>query len=145
MPQSIEKYTLQIKSVKSTSLWTFKVTILVLGFYFLVVLPCTQIFFRTHPWLYKHADILFFTLVVVFTLYKSKLTKLGFSTKYLNQHLVLGLLAGGLLLLSLPILKTGLEVTGLVDHELFGEMPQGDVLYSLNMLLEKDNSFLVGL
>ncbi|SVD87761.1 uncharacterized protein METZ01_LOCUS440615, partial [marine metagenome] len=91
---------MKIKCVESTSSWQFKVPILIIGVYFLVILPCTQIFFRTHPWLYKYTDIIFFTMVVILALYKTNLTELGFSKKYLNQHLVLGLIAGGILLFS---------------------------------------------
>ena len=126
---------MRIKRVESTSCWPFKVPILILGFYFLIVLPCTQFFFRTYPWLYKYADILFFSIVVIFALYKTNPAQLGFATKYLNQHLVLGLITGGILLLSLPLLETGLEITDLTDHELFGENPR-KVSYDLNFLKE---------
>ena len=128
---------MQIKNVESTSSWTFRVPILILGIYFLVILPCTQIFFRTHPWLYRYTDILFFTLVVLFALYKVDLAELGFSTKYLSQHLVMGVISGGLLLLSLPLLELGLEATGLTEHKIYAEKYKKDASYNLNFLLEK--------
>ena len=128
---------MKIKCVKSTGSLQFKVPILIIGVYFLVILPCTQIFFRTHPWLYKYTDIIFFTMVVMLAAYKTNLTELGFSKKYLNQHLVLGLIAGGILLFSLPLLETGLKSTGLIDHELFGEKSQSHVSNSLSSLPEQ--------
>ena len=128
---------MQIKSVESTSSWPLKVPILILVFYFLVVLPSTQIFFRTYPWLYKYADVIFFTVVAMFASYRTNLTELGFSAKHLNQHLVLGLITGGILLLSLPLLKIALESIDLTDHEIFGKQPQGDVSYNWSSLLEK--------
>ena len=111
--------------------------ILIVGVYFLVILPCTQIFFRTHPWLYKYTDIIFFTIVVMLAAYKTNLTELGFSKKYLNQHLVLGLIAGGILLFSLPLLETGLESIGLIHHEFFGEKSQSHVSNNLSSLPEQ--------
>jgi membrane protease YdiL (CAAX protease family) len=76
-------------------------------------------------------------MVVILALYKTNLTELGFSKKYLTQHLVLGLIAGGILLFSLPLLETGLKSTGLIDHELFGEKSQHHDLNSLSLLPEQ--------
>ena len=115
---------------------------MILGFYFLVILPATQIFFRTHPWMHKYADLLFFIIVVLFISYKTNLSQLGFSKKYLYQHIVLGLISGGALLFSLPIFEIGLEATGLLDHKIFGEKSEIDVSYDLRLLLEKTATVL---
>lgn len=128
---------MQIKNVESTGCWSFKVSILILGIYFLLVFPCAQIFFRTNPWLYRYTDILFITVVALFAFYKTGFTALGFSTKYITQHLNLGLLTGGILLANLPLLEFGLERAGLSNHELFTEKPQSDVSYNFSLLIEK--------
>ena len=128
---------MRIKTVESTSSWPFKVPILVLILYVFVVLPSTQIFFKTNLLLYEYADILFFAGIVLVISYKTNLVELGFSAKYLNQHLVIGLISGGTLLLSLHLLNLGLEATGLTDHKIFEGRSESITSHDLSFLLGK--------
>ena len=111
-----------IKNIGSTSSWGLKIPVLILVFYFVIILPCTQILFRSHPWIYNHTDTLFFTAVVIFIFIRFNLVEIGFSTKYLKQNLILGLISGWIILLSLPVLNAGLEVADLTSHKLVGEI-----------------------
>ena len=128
---------MKIKCVESTSSWQFKVPILIVGVYFLVILPCTQILFRSHPWIYNHTDTLFFAAVVIFIFIRFNLIEIGFSTKYLKQNLILGLISGWIILLSLPVLNAGLEVADLTSHKLVGRNSISDFSFNFKFLLEK--------
>ena len=44
---------------------------------------------------------------------------------------------GGTILISLPLLDTAIEVTGLADHELFGKRSKKEVLHDFSSLIEK--------
>ena len=105
----------------------------------MVILPYSQIFFRTHPWLYKNADVMIFAVVVatLLTLYRNNLSALGFSTGHLKQHLVLGAFAGGTIILCLPLLDVGLSVTGMAEHELFTGRLDDQSLFHTASLPEK--------
>lgn len=126
-----------IKNIGLTSPWGFKIPILCLVFYFLIVLPCTQIFFRSYPWIYNHTDILFFTAVVVLIFIKFSLIEIGFSTKHLKQNLILGLISGGIILVSLPVLNAGLELVDITSHKLIKNNPISDFSFNFRFLLEK--------
>ncbi len=129
---------MKINRIEITSPWPFKIPVMVLCVYFFVILPCTQLFFRTHPWLYKFSDDAFFALVVMvlMAIFKNNLSALGLSSRYLKQHLVVGAVAGSCILLCLPLLELGLNITGLAEHELLaGEVKEN--LYDTGVLTEK--------
>ena len=109
---------MQIKKVESTGTCELKITALVLAAYFLVIFPLTRIFFRSNPWLYENADIIFLVLVIVLLLAVKKVnsTELGFSTIYLKQHLTVGVVCCLTVLLTLPVLAAGLDFLGMAKH-----------------------------
>ena len=109
---------MQIKKVEPTGTCELKITALVLAAYFLVIFPLTRIFFRSNPWLYENADIIFLVLVIVLLLAVKKVnsTELGFSTIYLKQHLTVGVVCCLPVLLTLPVLAAGLDFLGMAKH-----------------------------
>ena len=127
---------MQNKSNKPDTLWSSNITVSILCFYLFFILPVTNIFFRTNPWLFKYSDIIYFFAVVLFALYRLNVNALGFPTKHLKQHLVVGIISGGILLLSLPLLDFGIDLTGLADHELFANRPKNNILDNLYSLAE---------
>ena len=127
---------MQIKSVNSSDPVSFKGPIITLCIYFGAIVPITKIFFHTIPWVYKYGDIIFFSAVILLILRKSSFNELGFSTKYLNQHLVLGLIASGILLFSLPLLAKGFEILEITDHALLKEQTKVNNLLNICFFLE---------
>ena len=111
---------MQIKKVEPTGTCEFKITALVLIAYFLAIFPLTRIFFRSNPWLYENADIIFLGMVIALLLAAKKVssTELGFSTIYLKQHLTVGAVCCLPVLLTLPVLAAGLDFFGMAKHEL---------------------------
>ena len=111
---------MQIKKVEPTGTCEFKIIALVLAAYFLVIFPLTRIFFRSNPWLYENADIIFLVVVIALLLAAKKVnsTELGFSTIYLKQHLIVGAVCCLPVLLTLPVLTAGLDFFGMAKHEL---------------------------
>jgi len=130
---------LKINRIELTGRWSFKIPVIVLCAYFLVIFPCTQLFFRINPWLYKYSDDMFLAVVVVLlpTVFNIKLSALGFSTHYLKQNLVIGVAAGAGVLLCLPLLETGLSITGLEEHELLAGKVKDNYLFDISTLPEK--------
>ncbi len=102
----------------------FAVTVLVVQFF--IVFPAIQFFFRTHPWLPQYYDLIYYAGIIAFLLASRKIStnELGFSTRFLGQHLLIGSLAGGLLLAALPLLDVLVSVSGLDQHELFQQNRQ---------------------
>ena len=120
-----------------------KITITILGFYFCVVLPCIQIFLRMDPYWSKHSNILFFAFVVIYIAFLINPTDLGFSTKYFNQHIVLGLISGGALLLSIVLLNYVLNAIGLASNNTFSQNIENEVTDIYRNILEKIGLIIV--
>lgn len=79
----------------------------------------------------------YFSTVVLFVLYKKSPNDIGFSTKYLKQHIVLGLIAGSGVVLTIPLLNVILEVLRLTDHDLLRESTQNDISHNFRILFQK--------
>jgi membrane protease YdiL (CAAX protease family) len=120
----------QNKSNKPSSPWTLNKIILILCFYFIFILPLFKIYFRTSPFLYKYNDILFFLIVIGISFYRKNHYPLGFSRININYNIVVGILAGGLLLVILPLMDLSLELLNLTNHELLSKNPNNNIAYS---------------
>lgn len=99
----------------------FAVTLLLIQF--LILFPLIRIFFHTPPWLPHYGYLIYYAGIVGLLLAARKvsLNALGFSTRFLGQHLLTGCLAGGLVLACLPLLDAVVAISGLDRHELFRE------------------------
>jgi len=122
----------QNKSNKPSSPWTINEIILILCFYFFFILPLVKIYFRTSPFLYKYNDILFFLIVIGITFYRKKYYSLGFSRINIKYNIVVGVLAGGTLLVTLPLLDLSLELLNLTNHELLSKKASNSIPYSFD-------------
>ncbi len=111
---------MQIKRVEPTGTCGLKIAALILAAYFLVIFPLTLTSFRSNPWLYENADIIFLVMVIALLLAAKKVnsTELGFSTIYLKQHLTVGAVCCLPVLLTLPALAAGLDFFGMAKHGL---------------------------
>ncbi len=135
-------FSLKVKKVESLEVWDFKFTVTVVLFYFLVLYPAVQFFFRGHPWWPQYAYLTFLTGVLLYVLgiKKIPLRQSGFSTQYIGNHLIIGLVSGGLIVAALPLLDVLISVSGLDKHELFSESINqrraegGEVFHPLRIL-----------
>lgn len=100
---------MEIHNVEFKSFWNYKIPIIALSFYFLIILPFTQLYLKTYPWFYKYTDVLYFSLIIIITIYRFNFLDLGFSTKYLKQHLLIGFALGGALLITIEFLNYGMN------------------------------------
>ena len=89
------------------------------------------------PYWGKHSHIVFFAFVVICIAFIANPTDLGFSKKHLNQHIVLGLVSGGILLSSIVLLNFSLDAIGLVSHNNFSENIKNEGTYTYRNILEK--------
>ena len=107
------------KSNKASPAWSLNKVILILFFYFIVILPLIKVYFRTNPFLYKYSDILFFLIIIGITIYRKSYYSLGFLKINIRHNIVIGILAGGTILITLPLLDLILELLNLTSYELF--------------------------
>jgi membrane protease YdiL (CAAX protease family) len=120
----------QNKSNKPSTPWTLNKIILILCFYFIFILPLFKFYFRTTPFLYKYNDILFFLIVIGITFYRKNYYSLGFSRVSIKYNIIIGILAGGTLLVTLPLMDLSLELLNLTNYELLSKKSSNDISYS---------------
>ncbi len=110
-----------VKRSELTGTGSFPTTLVVLTVYFLLFIPAASILLRPHPWLSQHASLIFMAaaLLALWGLKKADPQRLGFGKEYLGNHLLIGGVLGGLVLLALPVLDGMIALSGLSDHELF--------------------------
>jgi membrane protease YdiL (CAAX protease family) len=99
----------------------FVVTITLL--YFLVVFPGIQFFLRDHAWLPQYGHAIYFAVIFAYVwgIKKTPLSEVGFSRQHLGNHLLIGILLGGLMVSALPFLDTLVSLSGLDQNELFSD------------------------
>ena len=61
------------------SLWSVRITIPILSFYLLLVLPGKNILFHTNPWGINHTDTIYYLIITSFAIYRLNFKLLGFS------------------------------------------------------------------
>ena len=83
---------------------SFKFILILTLLYFLVVFPAIQFFLRGHPWIPQYGALLYFAGIFAYVpgVKKIPLSQLGFSRQYLGNHLMIGLVLGGLMASALP-------------------------------------------
>ena len=119
-----------------------KFTVTIVSLYFLVLFPATQFFFRGHPWMTQYGFLIFYAGIFAFVRWIKKISpaKLGFSRKHVGNHLMVGLIFGGLILTALPLLDGLISFSGLDNHELLSESIKprggdtGEVFHPLSLL-----------
>lgn len=121
-----------IKSVNLSNSLSINDSIISLCIFFGAYVPITKIFFHTIPWIHNYGEILFFLIVIMVITRKVDFIDLGFSIKYLKQHLVLGFVVSGVLVSSVPLLAKGFEIMGLTNLTLLKEKTEN--INSLNMI-----------
>ena len=127
----------QNKSNKQSSPWTLNKTILILCFYFIFILPLFKIYFRTSPFLYKYNDILYFSIVIGITFYRKNYYSLEFLRKNIKYNIVVGILAGVILLITLPLMDLSLEFLNLTNHELLSKNSSNSISYGFDFFLKQ--------
>ncbi len=102
---------------------SFKFILTITLLYFLVVFPWVQFFLRGHPWLPQYGYLIYFAGIFAYAVGVKKIppSGLGFSSQYLQNHLLTGLVLGSLIVSALPLLDTLISVSGLEQNELFSE------------------------
>ncbi len=102
---------------------SFKFVLKITFLYFFVVFPTIHFFLRGHSWIPQYGYVLYFSGIFAYVLGVKKipLNKLGFSCQHLCNHLLIGLILGGMLVSALPLLDTLISITGLGQNELFSE------------------------
>jgi membrane protease YdiL (CAAX protease family) len=102
---------------------SFKFTLTITLLYFFVVFPAIQFFLRGHAWLPHYGYLIYFTGIIAYVLAVKQipLSELGFSRRHLGNHLLIGLILGGLIVSALPLLDALVSLTGLEQNELFSE------------------------
>ena len=121
--------TFQINRNKPSTPWTLNKIILILCFYFIFILPLFKVYFRTSPFLNKYNDILFFLIVIGISFYQ-KNYPLGFSRININYNIVVGVLAGAILLVTIPLIDLSLELLNLTNYELLSKKSSNSISYS---------------
>ena len=106
------------KDINDTT-WSIRTTIPILCFYLFLVLPGTNIFFHTNPWLLKYSDTIYFFIITLLAITKLNYEILGLSIKNIKENLRIGFLAGGILISGLVLLDFSIGLTNLSDQELF--------------------------
>jgi membrane protease YdiL (CAAX protease family) len=91
-----------------------------------------KIYFRTSPFLYKYNDILYFSIIIGITFYRKNYYSLGFLRINIKHNIVVGILTGGTLLVTLPLMDLSLELLNLTNHELLSKKPSNSVSYSFD-------------
>lgn len=137
-------FPLKIKKVESQEIWELNTAEMIGLLFLLAFLPVVQAFFRGHSWMAHYGHTIFFAGVFLYALYVKMIPiyRLGFSRRELGNHLMVGLVFGGLIVATLPLLDGLLSVSGLEKHELFSEgvkqrgADEGEVLNPLNLLAQ---------
>jgi membrane protease YdiL (CAAX protease family) len=122
---------LKNKSNKLSTPWTLNKIILILCFYFIFILPLFKVYFRSAPFLYKYNDILYFLIIIVITFYRKNHYSLGFSRKNIKYNIFVGILAGGSLLVTLPLIDLSIELLNLTNYELLSKKASYRISYDV--------------
>ena len=127
----------QNKSNKPSSPWSLNKIILILCFYFIFILPLINVYFRTTPFLYKYNDIIYFLIIIGITFYRKNYYSLKFSRINIKHNIIVGILAGGSLLLTLPLMDLSLELLNLTSYELLSKNSNNSISYSFIFFLKQ--------
>jgi membrane protease YdiL (CAAX protease family) len=102
---------------------SFKFILSITLLYFFVVFPVIQFCLRDHAWLPEYGYAIYFAGIFVYFLGIKKIppNKLGFSRQHLGNHLLIGLILGGLIVSALPFLDALVSLFGLDQNELFSD------------------------
>ena len=106
--------------------WGLKGPVVILAVYFCVLFPILHILFpqaqKWAPYIYPF----YFAMVVLFLILTRQVTwqQLGFHKEYWKQNLILGGLAGGMVVGMVPLLEILIGVSGLDQTELFSGADQ---------------------
>lgn len=75
----------------------------------------------------QYVYLLFFTVILLYVLgiKKIPLNQSGFSIQHIGNHLMIGVISGGLIVVALPLLDGLILVSGLDKHELFSVNQRG--------------------
>ncbi len=75
----------------------------------------------------QYVYLLFFTVILLYVLgiKKNPLNQSGFSIQHIGNHLMIGVISGGLIVVALPLLDGLILVSGLDKHELFSVNQRG--------------------
>lgn len=101
----------------------FKFIVTITLLYFFVIFPGIQFFLRGHAWLPQYGHAVYFAGVFAYVLgvQKTPLREMGLSRQHLGNHLLIGLVLGGLMVAALPLLDTLVTLSGLDQNELFSD------------------------
>lgn len=101
----------------------FKFIVTITLLYFFVVFPGIQFFLRGYAWLPQYGHAVYFAGVFAYVLgvQKTPLREMGLSRQHLGNHLLIGLVLGGLMVAALPLLDTLVTLSGLDQNELFSD------------------------
>jgi membrane protease YdiL (CAAX protease family) len=69
-------------------------------------------------------------MVIGITFYRKKHYSLGFSRINIKYNIIAGILAGGLLLVTLPLMDLSLELLNLTNYELLSKIPNNNIAYN---------------
>ncbi len=110
-----------IKKADLTGTWPFKVPIIILCLYFFIYIPALRIFLRGIPFFTEYGFTCFYAAVIpyLYWVHKASPNHLGFSSLYLRQHLTVGAVLGGSMILALPLLSGLVTISGLGESEIF--------------------------
>ena len=89
-----------------------------------------KVYFRSAPFLYKYNDILFFLIIIVITFYRKNHYSLGFLRKNIKHNIFVGVLAGGSLLVTLPLMDLSIELLNLTNYELLSKKASYSTSYN---------------
>jgi len=125
-----------VKIIKTEMIgdWGLKIVILTLLGYFCLLFPLVNIFLREFRWIggYLYPGYLALTIILISAIYKTKPDQFGFSGKKLFQHVMIGAISGGAILISLPLLDFLIDLSGLGKSELFAGAELRDNNNSVN-------------
>ena len=71
-------------------------------------------------------------MIIGLTFYRKSYYSLGFLKINIKYNIAVGILAGGLLLVTLPLIDLSLELLNLTNHELLIKKPSNSVSYSFD-------------
>jgi membrane protease YdiL (CAAX protease family) len=112
-----------VKIIKTEMIggWSLKIVFLILLGYFFVLFPLVNIGFRDFRWVgeFVYPGYFVLTVALIAAIYKAGPKHFGFSRENIFQNIYIGVISGGALVISLPLLNMLVDVTGLGNSELF--------------------------
>ena len=115
-----------LKRTDFSGIWGLKGPVGILAVYFCVLFPTFHILFsQTQKW----APVIYpayfgMTLALILLTRHATWKQLGFHKEHLKQNLILGCLAGGLVIGTVPLMEFFIEVSGFSQNELFAGADQ---------------------